>query len=280
MLVLQIACITIVLVYLVGRFRMDPQPRIAAARLALLSIASWVGEDSVIRAYHFYQYDPGWWLFIDQVPLLIVVIWPIVIDSAGRLAEYLVVEPGWASRRRAIAAPLLGAAFVLADASLIEPVAVRSSLWSWNAPGVFHVPPIGILGWAIFAFPALMLIRQLDAGGPRSWLAWTTPVLAPIATHLMLLACWWGAFRWINHPVDSDAAVAVGWLVLGGLSILSWAAALRRMVPVSELVARVPAASFFFVLLALHGRSDLRLVLWTLAFAPPYLSLMSLRRRA
>jgi hypothetical protein len=36
---------------------------------------------------------------------------------------------------------------------------------------------------------------------------------------------------------------------------------------------RVPAAGFFFVLLALHGRSLAPLVAYALAFAPPYLAM-------
>src|SRR5439155_24844517 len=113
------------------------------SRLALLVVASWIGEDSVIRVYGFYHYARGWALFVDQVPLAIVVIWPVVIDSAWGLARCL------AAGARAQA--LLAAAFVLADASLIEPIAVRAGLWRWTEPGLFAVPPVGILGWALFA---------------------------------------------------------------------------------------------------------------------------------
>lgn len=279
MLAVQIACVAIVALYLLDRFRRDPEPGTSALRLLLIASASWIGEDSIIHAYGFYQYSPQWWPFLDRVPLLVVVIWPIVIDSASRLADCLLAPPSWLSRRIPLAAPALGAAFVLADASLIEPVSVQAGLWSWNDPGVFHVPPIGILGWALFTFAALLLVRPLQASGPRRWLALLTPLLAPLATHAMLLACWWGALRWVNRPLDSDFAIALAWFVLGGLAVLSWCAALRHRVPVRELLARVPAATFFFALLAFHGRDNPRLVLWTLAFAPPYLTLMALRPR-
>ena len=36
---------------------------------------------------------------------------------------------------------------------------------------------------------------------------------------------------------------------------------------------RVPAAAFFFVLLALYGRREPALIAYALAFAPPYLAL-------
>ncbi len=277
MIAVQIACVAIVALYLLDRFRRDPDPGTSALRLVLIATASWIGEDSIIHAYGFYQYSPQWWPFLDRVPLLVVVIWPIVIDSASRLADHLLAPPNGSSRRIPLAAPAVGAAFVLADASLIEPVSVQAGLWSWNDPGVFRVPLIGILGWALFTFAALLLVRPLHAKEPRRRLALLTPLLAPLATHAMLLACWWGALRWVNRPIDSDFAIALAWLVLGGIAVLSWRAALRHRVPVRELLARVPAATFFFALLAIHGRNNLRLVLWTLAFAPPYLTLMALR---
>ena len=73
---------------------------------------------------------------------------------------------------------LVGALIVLADASLIEPVAVASNLWAWTEPGLFAVPPIGILGWAIM-FPRPSQLRdwyerqgagsalpEMNVGGP------------------------------------------------------------------------------------------------------------------
>jgi hypothetical protein len=45
------------------------------------------------------------------------------------------------------------------------------------------------------------------------------------------------------------------------------------------MLLRVPAAAFFFVLLALYGRTQPALVAWTLAFAPPYCSLLDVRLR-
>ena len=69
---------------------------------------------------------------------------PVVILSALELAESL-------TKTRTT---LLCAAIALADAALIEPVAVRAGLWRWHEPGLFGVPPIGILGWAFFTFVA------------------------------------------------------------------------------------------------------------------------------
>ena len=40
-----------------------------------------------------------------------------------------------------------------------------------------------------------------------------------------------------------------------------------------DLLLRVPAASVFFVLLALYARDDVMLIAYALAFVPPYLAL-------
>lgn len=235
MIVLELACLVIVALYITMRGRTQ------LPRLGALAFFAWATEDTVIRAYGFYAYSPEWSLFIDQVPIMIVLIWPVVISSAFDLAKYV---PG--------PRPLITALIVLFDASLIEPVAVKAKLWHWTEPGIFEVPPIGILGWAVFTFFAVQ----------RAW-------IAPIATHLVLVVLWWAFFRWVNVPLPA-------WPFLIVLAILSavFAARARFAIPRIELWLRVPAALFFFVLLALYGRSDPWLVAWTLCFAPPYLAQM------
>ncbi|MCS6913140.1 MAG: carotenoid biosynthesis protein, partial [Myxococcota bacterium] len=161
MALLQGVCVVILGIYLARRLRTGPgERRVALRRLGLLALASWVGEDSLIRAYGFYHYAAGWALFVDQVPLLIVGIWPVVVDSAWRLAGHLVRGP------RAVA--LVGGCLVLTDAALIEPIAVAAGLWSWSEPGLFGVPPIGMLGWAVFAAGAIALLEQRRMPG---WVA-------------------------------------------------------------------------------------------------------------
>jgi len=256
---LELGCVAIVALYLAVRVPRDPEPRAFLLRLAILMLAAWVGEDSCIHAYHFYAYSPRWSLFVDQVPLLIVAIWPIVIHSAWDLAKRLV--------RRPALVPLAGALIVLTDASLIEPIAVRADLWRWSEPGLFEVPPIGILGWSFFAFLALSVLSS-----PRV----RRPLAVPIASagvHLLLLAAWWGALRWVNGTVTAWPAVALAWAVSLALAAYAARAGSGRRVPVHALLLRIPAAAFFFILLAAYGAGDL--VAYALAFAPPYLVLTS-----
>ncbi|PKN58337.1 MAG: hypothetical protein CVU56_06155 [Deltaproteobacteria bacterium HGW-Deltaproteobacteria-14] len=266
MIALELACVAIVALYLVVRVRRDPEPRAFLLRLLVLAVGAWIGEDACIRAYHFYAYSPRWSLFLDQVPLLIIAIWPVVIHSAWDLARRLTRDPRHV--------PLVGALIVLADASLIEPIAVQSGLWWWTEPGLFAVPPIGILGWAFYAGLAMLVFGQR-----RRSVAWVFPI-ASGGVHLLLLATWWGALRWVNGTIDPWPVVGLAWALSLTLAALSWRRGAGARVPRVELLLRVPAAGFFFVLLALHGADAWALVAYALAFAPPYLVMTAQSWRA
>jgi hypothetical protein len=257
MLLVELTCLVIVALYLTIRLSGIAAARPVVERLVLLAIASFIGEDSVIRAYHFYDYSRGWHLFVDRVPLLIVLIWPIVIDSAWVLAHRVT-----GGRKRSVA--LVAAAFVLADASLIEPISVRAGLWSWSEPGWFAVPPIGILGWAFFAWAAITLFERVRL---------IAVVLAPLVTHGLLLLAWWGALRWVNGPVAAWTAASTAWALLLPAAALIWILDLRARVPPRELWARLPGALFFFVLLFARPLHGWALLTYASAFVPPYLAL-------
>lgn len=266
---LEIIALTIVLVFVVARAKFGSDPRRFLTRLPILFVASWVGEDTCIRLYGFYYYNPDWSIFVDKVPLAIVLIWPVVIHSAWELARCLTT-----SRRELI--PLAGAALVLADASMIEPIAVNSSLWTWTQPGVFDVPPIGIIGWAYFAGLCMVVLERVEARNASAWRNVMAIAIAPIGTHVLLVGSWWALFRWINRPLDAWPFVAVAWLVAIALTVRSVQVGARSRVPPRDMFNRVPAAIFFFVLLALDARGVPALVAYGLAFAPPYLSLTRL----
>jgi carotenoid biosynthesis protein len=254
MLALELTCAAIVALYVAAR-------RDAVPHLLVLAVAGFIGEDSVIRAYGFYFYSPRWHLFLDRVPLMIVLIWPIVIHSAFTLAR----------RLSPTAAPLVGAAIVLADASLIEPIAVHAGLWSWTEPGLFAVPPIGILGWAFFAGAAMLCLERTRAT--------LVIVFAPLATHALLVASWWILLRWISRPLPSWPAVALAWIALGTLAAVALRRRIGRRLPPSELMLRAPGAAFFFVLLAVYGRDLPSLCAWSVAFAVPYLAVLPVALR-
>jgi hypothetical protein len=257
MVALQLACVAIVVAWMLLRVRRESDKGAFLARFVWLAVAAWLGEESCIRLYGFYFYSPGWIGFLDKVPVAIVCIWPVVVLSATDLARGLVGEAGEARR---ISFAALVCALVVADASLIEPIAVAAGLWRWTVPGPFHVPLIGILGWGFFAFGAA-LVRGRPA----------VLVVGPLAAHALLLAGWWLAFRWLPRGVDEAPFVVAAGLLSAGLT---WAVLARRVsLSRADLLTRIPGAVFFFVLLAVFARQQVPLVLYALAFAPPYLAL-------
>jgi hypothetical protein len=197
---IELTCGVIVALYVALRMRErgengeDAEDGRAAVlvRLMALACAAWVGEDSVIRVYGFYSYSPTWSAFLDRVPLLIVLIWPVVIDSAHLLARCLATG----TARIAAASGLI----VLADASLIEPIAVHARLWAWspdNPRALFDVPLIGVLGWALFAAAAVAVREVVDArrapGSARQKSCGTSAAASRLGSAEAELSCFLGA---------------------------------------------------------------------------------------
>jgi len=267
----QFLCLAIIALYLVVRIRHQPGPVRLLRRLFLLALASFVGEDTCIRAYGFYAYSPAWTPFVDRVPLVVVMIWPIVIHSAWDLARQLL-----GAGHRLV--PLLGGGIVLADAALIEPIAVAAGLWWWTEPGLFGVPPIGVLGWGFFGTTAIALLERAEGTG-RLAPELGVVVLTPLTTHVLLVVAWWGALRWVNGPVPSVVAATTVWVLSVGVAVIAWRRRLRDHVLLDLILVRVPPALLFFGLLGRYGRESAALVAWGLAFAPPYLALVPWRSR-
>ena len=85
MIALELVCAAIVAIYVAAR--LVPvgagERRAFLARFAALALAAFVGEDSVIRVYGYYAYARTWSVWVDKVPVVIVLVWPVVIDSAA-----------------------------------------------------------------------------------------------------------------------------------------------------------------------------------------------------
>ena len=197
--------------------------------------------------------------------MLVALIWPTVILSATGVAR------GFGARGGGFGLILAGGAVVLLDASLIEPIAVRAGLWTWHEPGLFEVPPIGLLGWAIFGAIVIALFESNERNdrGPIADLA--VLGVAPAIVHGALLAVWWGALRWVNRPLPENYVVIGGWVLsLGAAWLGARARPGPRLMP-WLLASRVPAAAYFFVLLAWIRPVDPWLVSYAIAFVPPYL---------
>ncbi len=130
---LEPAALFIVLFYVVLQARREAEPRRFLLRLLLTAVSGFLVEESCIRLYGFYDYSPEWSVKIMHLPLLVLLIWPVVIHSAGELARGLFLRgrrggAGWLA--------LVGGALVFLDAAAIEPISVHSGLWYWTEPGL------------------------------------------------------------------------------------------------------------------------------------------------
>jgi hypothetical protein len=245
----------------------SPRPARFVTRAALVSVSSWIAEESCIRLYRFYAYHPDWNLFVGEVPLLVIITWPVIISSAMDLVSRF----DWVLRRMSI---LAGAALVATDALFIEPLSAAAGLWQWRFPGIFGVPPVGILGWFFFALLTILLLendRLQERRLPFSLLLLVFPV---IGTHVLLLLAWWGVLRWINFPLPLTAVVGAVWCVSFLMVGAIHKNQICRRIKKRTLLMRLPAALFFFALLTFKAPDSLPLWIYALAFVPPYVMIM------
>lgn len=251
--VTEIFALIIIVFYTGIRLRLSlSEPSQALKDFVTIAIASWVSEDSCIRLYNFYEYSPGWHLFIDRVPLLIVVIWPFVVLSARRIG----------SAFTGMKAVLLTSLIVYADATFIEVIATTAGLWSWQRPGPFEVPLIGPFGWGCFAFA----IEALSKKSPSRLLV---ALAAPTLTHGLLLASWWGLFRYVTLPIPDSLFISF----LAPISLGVTALLLKGRppkCPPEELLSRLCAALLFFYLAFLSAPKRPSIVAFVLPFALPW----------
>ena len=236
--------------------------------IVLVSIAAWITEETCIRLYAFYSYSQNWHIFLSHLPLMVIVVWPVLIHCAWDLASQLL---GYGHRL----VPLTAGGIVLTDATFIETVSVRSGFWAWQEPGIFNVPLIGILGWACFAFLCALLYEEGRRRNYRLWFSLLVIVLPTVGTHIFLLVSWWGIFRWINIPIEAKLAAATAWIISIGLVFVFIRYRVGYHVKIKTLLLRLLAALFFFTLLVFNANHSVFFILFVIAFAPPYLTLMA-----
>lgn len=233
----------------------------------LISASSWMAEESAIRLYRFYEYDPGWHFVAGNVPLLVIVIWPVIITSALDLVSRF----NFSSKRPKV---LAGAAIVATDALFIEPLSASAGLWQWRFQGIFSVPPIGILGWFFFAFLAMLLLENERLREKPLLFGLLLLPLPVIGTHLLLLLAWWGALRWIHLPLPQPALTGAVWCLSFLAVCFIHKKRVGRRIRKRTLLIRLPAAFFFFSLILYAGHTLSFLLIYALAFVPPYIMIM------
>jgi len=236
--------------------------------IVLVATSAWITEETCIRLYSFYSYSQSWRIFLNHIPLTVIVVWPAIIHCAWDLASQLL---GYGHRL----VPLAAGSIVLVDAAFIETVSVASGLWTWQEPGVFNVPLIGILGWACFAFLCAFLYEEGRRRNYPFWIILLVIVLPTIGTHLFLLASWWGLFRWVNDSKEANLIATTAWVISIGLVFVFFRFRIGIRVKKSTLLLRLLAALFFFTLLIFNAACSVCFILFVAAFAPPYLTLMA-----
>jgi hypothetical protein len=266
MILLQLAALGIVLLYVLSCTVGQAGSVRLLSRFCMVSVACWITEETCIRFYGLYSYSSTWSLFLGHVPILIILIWPVLIHSSWNLASQLL-------NKQTKLLPLAAGGVVFTDALLVEPVAVNAGLWSWSEPGIFHVPPIGILGWGIFAF-LCTLFFQKETSPNASKKEALLLVFPAIATHALLLGIWWGGLRWISMDVPSALMAGVAWTLSIVMTLTFLRRGTGRHVKKKTLFLRVPAALFFLVLLISNARGSGLLIVYVLASVPPYITLM------
>ncbi len=266
---ITVFCFAIVAAFLLFRARLEARPIVLFRRLFFISLATFAAEDIGLHLYQFQHYSENGWLLLDRVPLLVVLIAPLLVQSSRDMATCL-----WSGRDRptAIRVALTASALIFAEATLIESVAVKSGLWHWTQPGVFEIPLIRILGIAAFTGIVVYLLERAK-WRHRPWEE-TFVLAAPIAIHLVLAVAWWGLLRWITAPIPNVVAPVFAWICSIALTALSLRQQTARRVPPALLWIRAPSALFMALLLALHARQSASLVAYALAFVPPYLSIL------
>ena len=257
MTVTELLCLAIVGFYVCMRLRGTTERGAFLLRFGAIVLASAIGENSMIELYGAYSYAPRWSISIWHVPVVVVLVWPVVVDSAVVLASQVApVGPGGRA--------LVAAGIVFTDALLIEPIAVFSDLWAWTEGGLFDVPLLGIAGWAFFTWGVSLTLEKTRGVAVLGVL-----VTGPAAAHALVLAFHWALFRWVRVELPYEAAIAIAWTLALSLStsVLRWGTTPSR----GAVLLRAPGAVFFFVLLALgNGDERMALVWFALPFSIPY----------
>lgn len=263
----------------------------------VIAVTAWLGEETSILRYRFYGYPDDWWLKLDEVPFLVVAIWPLVVLTADQVIRALFPGLGRVAHAAAIAA------MVFVDASLVETVAVAADLWFWVEGGYLGAPLIGLVGWAAYAFSIALFLPSSGAsdgsklsrsrvevwlgrisartlglgGGPGEKVsALIVTLLVSLAvTHALLVFCWWALFRHaLRGELPEEAAYGV--LVLGAV-VAVWLWRRGQRMPLAVAGPRALATSVFVVLLVANADGP-PLYLHFLAVALPYLAILELRR--
>jgi hypothetical protein len=253
---IELPILAIVVAWVVIGWPAPARRRAVLLRMAALAVAGWLAEQSMIRAHGYYFYPPGLSLQVGHVPLVVIVAWPVVLEGAFGIARRVTPDP-WA---RVIATAVLVGCF----AAVWQPLALHLQLVRWNATGPFGVPPIGMLGAAIFGGATARLVLEHENDTPIGTLA---DVLAAVgATHLFVLASW-HAGLWRLERATEPAAMLVGAAIVGLGAVVIFAR--RPVLLPRRILATGLMALVLWAVVAVASRAPLAMLVWSAVILSP-----------
>ncbi len=261
--IFQLGCLVVLVVAYTWLIRdagrRSDEPRRArrdmAISMVLIAVTAWAAEETSILQYRHYHYPDGWWVRLDEMPLIPTLIWPVLILSSRALVDHLF--PGLSPLKKALAVGLA----VIVDATLIETVAVTAGLWVWVDGGYLGAPLVAIFSWGAFAAPVVFAFEHPKI--PR----WASPLVALAGTHALIVASWWIFFR---HTLRDDLpswTVAINVVAMVGLAV--WLRRRGRRIDMNLAAPRLVATTVFIALLITHA--SVELVINFVAVVIPYL---------
>ena len=267
MLLIEGIIISAVLFYVAGYALKEQVPKVFLKKFFICATAAWMAEESCILLYGIYAYSPVWHFFVADVPLVVIIVWPALIHSASVLSSYLL-------KPNSCLIPLIAGCIVLTDAMLIEPISVNFNLWRWYQPGLFGVPLIVFLGWACFTFFSVGFFVPIELLSRIKLKLSIMLVVSVIGTHLFLLISYWTFFKWTILSISPRFSAGAVWIISAITFSLFFFTKIGYRVELKALLIRLLAAIFFYILLFIKKNSPMPLIVYSLAFIPPYIAMM------
>lgn len=102
--------------------------------------------------YHSVKYS-GFHIYAAQIPIAIILGWAILLYTVLQFTDKITVVNG---------KPLLDGLILLGVDLVLDPVAVRSGLWTWNLPGDFlGIPYNNFFAWLLYTVLVSFAVRNL-----------------------------------------------------------------------------------------------------------------------
>jgi hypothetical protein len=246
--------------YLVLRLREPSTRQRTLIRLVSVAVAAALADDLAGWLFGVHQYSSDFTYFIHRSPWLFGPLCAIAIDAAWRLALCFHDAANWR-------APVIASVIFLGDALVALPIATAADLVHWRLPGIFGVPPVALCAWCAFGAACFALWHYNDKATTTRRLWWDALVMPipPALTLLVLLATWWGLWRWVSAPWNGLVVVLLAWWPAAAAAAWFLTVRLRDHVPEVVIWPRLFVTAFAFIVTLTFASSLLLVFLFAFA---------------